>query len=252
VSAAQSPAAATAPVTVLCMKWGSKYGADYVDRLYGMVARNLTRPFRLVCLTDDAKGIRPEVTCAPIPKLPPVSQPKERGWFKLASFSPELGELLGETVLYLDLDVVVMGPLDPFFDHPGAFPMIRDWYHPVRLVGNSSVYRYRPAERYALFDAFCGDTDAIVARIRNEQEYLGEYLQERGELSFWPKEWCQSFRVSCLAPWPVRAWRTPHEPDDCRILVFHGEPKPPEALVGRPGLIQTFRPARWIDAHWQA
>jgi hypothetical protein len=130
--------------------------------------------------------------------------------------------------------------------------MIRDWYHPVRVVGNSSVYRYRPADRYALFEAFCRDTDAIVTRIRNEQEFLGEYLQERGELGFWPKAWCQSFRVSCLAPWPLRAWQTPRAPDDCSILVFHGEPKPPEALIGRPGLFQTFRPAPWIDAHWQS
>ena len=41
-------------VTVLCMKWGAKYGPDYVNRLYGMVARHLRRPFRFVCLTDDA------------------------------------------------------------------------------------------------------------------------------------------------------------------------------------------------------
>jgi len=234
------------------MKWGAKYGPDYVNRLYGMVARNLGRPFRFVCLTDDAVGIRPEVTCAPIPRLPPIAQPKERGWLKLASFSPELAGLLDEAVLYLDLDVVMMGPLDPFLDHPGVFPMIRDWYHPVRLVGNSSVYRYRPAERYALFEAFCQDADSIVTRIRNEQEFLSEYLQGRGELSFWPGDWCQSFRVSCLAPWPLRAWRTPREPRGCRILIFHGDPKPPEALAGRPGLLQTYRPAPWIEPHWQA
>src|ERR1019366_5700099 len=101
---------------------GSKYGPGYVDRLYGMVARNLARPFRFVCLTDDAGGIRAEVTCAPIPTLPPIAQPKERGWRKLASFSPELAGLLGETVLFLDLDVVVMGALDPLLEYPGAFP----------------------------------------------------------------------------------------------------------------------------------
>ena len=26
---------------VICMKWGSKYGPEYVNRLYGMVARHL-------------------------------------------------------------------------------------------------------------------------------------------------------------------------------------------------------------------
>jgi len=243
--------AAAAMVTVLCMKWGSKYGPEYVDRLYGMVARNLSRPFRFVCLTDRPEEIRAEVTCAPIPRLPPIAQPKERGWLKIASFSPELAGLLDETVLFLDLDVIVTGSLDPLFDHPGAFPMIRDWYHPVRLVGNSSVYRYRPAERRALFEAFRQDADAIVTRIRNEQEFVSEYLEARGELSFWPRAWCQSFRVSCLAPWPMRAWETPRRPDDCRVLVFHGEPKPPEALVGRRGLLQTFRPAAWIEDDWR-
>ena len=240
------------PVTVLCMKWGTKYGPDYVNRLYGMVARHLKRPFRFVCLTDEAAGVRAEVTCAPTPALPRIAQPKERGWSKIASFSPQLEGLLGDMVLYLDLDVVVMGPLDPLLEHPGAFPMIRDWYHPVRLVGNSSVYRYRPAERYALFDAFCADADAIVTRIRNEQEFLSEYLEARGELSFWPRAWCQSFRVSCLAPWPLRAWLTPRPPEDCRVLIFHGEPKPPQALIGRPGLFRTFRPSPWIAPYWQA
>ena len=234
------------------MKWGSKYGPEYVDRLYGMVARNLARPFRFVCLTDDAAGIRGEVVCAPIPKLPRIAQPKERGWLKIASFSPELAGLLDETVLYLDLDVVVMGALDPLFEHPGDFPMVRDWYHQLRVVGNSSVYRYRPSDRHALFETFCNDADAIVLRIRNEQEFLSEYLQARGELGFWPKAWCQSFRVSCLAPWPLRAWQTPKAPDDCRVLIFHGEPKPTEALIGRPGVLQTFRPAPWIESYWQA
>jgi len=238
--------------TVLCMKWGAKYGPDYVNRLYGMVARHLHRPFRFVCLTDDAAGIRPEVACAPIPALPPIAQPKERGWTKIAAFSPTLDGMLGETALYLDLDVVVMGALDPLFEHPGAFPMIRDWYHPRRLVGNSSVFRFRPAERHALFAAFCAEPDAIVRRVRNEQEWVSEYLEARGELSFWPSAWCQSFRVSCLAPWPIRAWRTPRRPPDCRVLVFHGEPKPPEALAGRPALLQTFRPAPWIADLWRA
>ena len=233
------------------MKWGAKYGPEYVNRLYGMVARNLARPFRMVCLTDDATGVRAEVACAPIPALPSIPQPKERGWTKLAAFSPELSGLLGETVLFLDLDVVVMGALDPLFDHPGAFPMIRDWYHWRRVVGNSSVFRFRPAERRGLFEVFCADVDAIVQRIRNEQEFISEYLAARGELTFWPRAWCQSFRVSCLAPWPLRAWATPRRPRDCRVLVFHGEPKPPEALAGRPAVFQTFRPTPWIAELWR-
>jgi hypothetical protein len=28
---------------VICMKWGTKYGPEYVNRLYAMVRRHLTR-----------------------------------------------------------------------------------------------------------------------------------------------------------------------------------------------------------------
>ena len=27
---------------VICIRWGQKYGTDYVNRLYGMVARNIS------------------------------------------------------------------------------------------------------------------------------------------------------------------------------------------------------------------
>ena len=39
---------------IICMKWGTKFGASYVNRLYDMVERNTTVPHRFVCFTDDA------------------------------------------------------------------------------------------------------------------------------------------------------------------------------------------------------
>ena len=32
---------------VICMKWGTKYGPEYVNRLYGMVKRHLKGPVPL-------------------------------------------------------------------------------------------------------------------------------------------------------------------------------------------------------------
>ena len=64
---------------VLCMKWGTKYGPEYVNRLYAMVRRHLRGDFRFVCLTDDARGIRAEVQCLPIPPLELPAGIPERG-----------------------------------------------------------------------------------------------------------------------------------------------------------------------------
>ena len=244
------PGAPAPSVSVLCMKWGAKYGPEYVNRLHAMTRRHLAERFRFVCLTDDAAGLHPGVEVAPIPALPPLP-PRERGWRKIAAFSPQAAARLCDTVLYLDLDVVVLGALDPFFQHPGALPMIRDWYHPFRIVGNSSVFRFRPAERLGLFEHFCRNADDIVRRIRNEQEFLTEYLRGRDELSFWPEAWAPSYRVSCLPPWPLRAWRTPEPPAGARVVVFHGAPKPPEAIAGRRGVLHAYRPAPWIAEHWR-
>ena len=126
---------------IICMKWGTKYGPEYVNRLYAMVRRHLTGHFNMVCLTDDNTGIRSEVQCLPIPPLDlPLGIP-ERGWTKLASFAQDLHGLRG-TALFLDVDVVVVGSLDGFFEVPGEFMIIHDYKRPWRITGNSSVYRY--------------------------------------------------------------------------------------------------------------
>ncbi|HCL85293.1 MAG TPA: hypothetical protein DIC45_02030 [Comamonadaceae bacterium] len=89
-------AAPAAPARhVICMKWGRKYGPEYVNRLYAMVRRHLGGDFNFVCLTDDAAGIRPEVQCLPIPPLDLPAGIPERGWNKLATFSADLHGLRG-------------------------------------------------------------------------------------------------------------------------------------------------------------
>ena len=48
-------------VTVLCVKFGTKYGREYIERLRNMVSRHLTVPYEFVCLTDDhhpIEGVR--------------------------------------------------------------------------------------------------------------------------------------------------------------------------------------------------
>jgi len=43
-------------VNVICLKWGTRYDAGYVNRLRRMVQRHLIQPHRFVCLTDDTIG----------------------------------------------------------------------------------------------------------------------------------------------------------------------------------------------------
>jgi hypothetical protein len=101
-------------VNIICMKWGDKFPSEYVNRLYSMVNRNLSLPFRFVCFTEDDSGIRNEVEVQPLPKLDLPNNAPERGWRKLTVFKKDFGGLSGKT-LFLDLDVVIVDNIDVFF-----------------------------------------------------------------------------------------------------------------------------------------
>jgi hypothetical protein len=235
---------------VLCMKWGTKYGPEYVNRLYAMVARHLRGPFRFVCLTDRRDGVRGEVECLPIPDLALPEGIPERGWKKLTTFEADLHGLRG-TALFLDVDVVIVDDITPFFEHPGEFLIIHDWKRPWRVTGNSSVYRWRLGAHADVLAAFRAEQASIRARLRNEQAFLSEVLHGQGKLSYWPAEWCRSYKYHCIPPWPTNYWRTPVLPAGTRIVVFHGEVNPPDALAGRRNRVgRHVRPAPWIAQHW--
>jgi hypothetical protein len=234
---------------VLCMKWGTKYGAEYVNRLYAMVERHLDGPFRFVCLTDNSMGIRPEVECMALPKID-LAPGADRGWPKLTTFKSDLHGLKG-VALFLDLDVVIVGDITPFFEHPGEFLIIKDWKRPWRVTGNSSVYRFRIGAHDDVLQHFIRHQASVRGRHRNEQEYLSHAMRERGRLAYWPADWCRSYKYHCITRWPTNYWRAPVIPPGARIIVFHGEVNPPDALAGRRNRRwRRVRPAPWVAEHW--
>ena len=91
------------PVNIICMKWGDKFPASYVNRLYAMISRNITLPFQLICFTEISDGIREEVVIKPLPELDLPHGSPERGWRKLTILAENLYDLSGQA-LFLDLE----------------------------------------------------------------------------------------------------------------------------------------------------
>lgn len=238
---------------VICMKWGRKYGPEYVNILRRMVARNLSRPHRFVCFTDDTAGLDPEVETRPLPVCRVPDRPEIQAWRKISLFTPDLADLQGPT-LFLDLDVAVTGALDPFFDHePGRFCIIHNWTHPDRRVGNSSVFRFEAGQYQYVFDEYNADPDKVANENRNEQIYVTARIDAKDGAVWWPEAWCRSFKKHCLPKGPLRRLLTPARlPEGTRVLVFHGDPNPPEAA--RRWVYKghhVMRPARWILDYWR-
>ena len=48
-------------INVLCVKWGTRYDAEYVNKLFRGIKRNTTKPFKFHCFTEDVSGLLGEI-----------------------------------------------------------------------------------------------------------------------------------------------------------------------------------------------
>lgn len=93
-------------LNVICVKYGTKYGADYVNKLYWGVKKNLTKDFKFWCFTENGIGLDENIGVKPLKN-------KWAGWWsKVHMFNPEYYEGIEGTVFYIDLDMVISGNID--------------------------------------------------------------------------------------------------------------------------------------------
>jgi len=234
------------PNTIVCMKWGVKYGADYANTLWNMLDKTFDNPFHLICFTDNPDGLLPQIESRPLPEVAIPDGSPERGWNKLGMFHPDLN-LPAKPTLFLDLDVVLTGKMDVFFEVEGHFLISNDWNWRKPGVGNSSVFRFIPGTQNHVWEKFQKDPKAAKAAHRNEQEYL---CAEASDLQFWPDELCRSYKRHCLPNWPMIFWQQPRLPEKARVLIFHGDPKPEDAVNGvTTKWYRPIKPAPWLKEY---
>ena len=252
----ENTSTASSKRTVVCMKWGRKYSAEYVNVLFRMVRRHCRIEHKFACITDDARGIDSGVDILPLSSHPLPKRPDTEAWRKLQLFDTANG--LSGPCLFLDLDIVITDGIEPFFECEGDFLIIKNWTHSDRRVGNSSVMRFLAGASTDVFTKFIRDPDLVASTYRNEQTYLSSEIDKTTGLSWWPETWCRSYKKHCLAPSPRKLLTMPALPADCRIVVFHGRPNPHEAARNwfyrtdkRFRLPKAARPAPWILDHWR-
>jgi len=247
---------------VVCMKWGDKYPAAYVNRLFGGVRRFLKPPFRFLCFTDKPEGIAAGVEIHPLPSEPfeadlkvLMYEVKNKGaWRKVSLFKPGLAGMEGP-ILGFDIDVVVTGPLEALFDFaPGKVCMRREWRDARRLRqgGHGSVFRFDPAVHGYLYSEFAADPMGCAARVRgSEQRYTSLSALRHGDLEYFPPRWIASFKYNVIPLPPFNFFTEPHVPKDARVVCFHGRPSMEEALAGyRAEWWRSTRPADWLVDYW--
>jgi len=247
----------TAPrQTLLCLKWGDRYSSEYVNRTYAMAMRNTSRPLRVVCFTDDPTGIREEVEVFPMPEFDLPERMRWHPFRRMFIFKPELADLTGN-VLHLDLDLLITGSIDAFFDYRPEldFCVCENWTQIGQGIGNMSVFRFRVGALTKIWDRFRPDPMAMMDLYRNSQTFVCRTL---GKVEFFPSEWCLSFKHSLIPRWPLNFFQTPVLPKETKVIAFTGKPDIDEATCGEwpvnkpwQKLYKHVRPTPWIAEHWR-
>jgi len=263
---------------IICINWGPKYGADYVNRLYGMVARNLTPPFRFTCFTDSTAGLRSEVDAQPLPPLDVEMPTGTFGiWPKARLWGDQLSDLSGP-VLFFDLDLVIVGSLDPFFEfgNPQDVILARNPAVPFERLGQTSLFRFPVGHLKPLQDVFRADPQGIADKYRYEQRLVSR--QCPGGFRFWPRSWVKTFKQHCQRPLPFNYFMEPRLPRRSRVVIFPGRVSPHHVAQGAWGdeskhlsvsdhILRTFAgapeirplrhlrhyfiPPKWLKEHWR-
>jgi hypothetical protein len=215
-------------LNVVCLKHGTKYSSDYVNKLYNMIQRHLTIPHNFICFTDNEVGVDDRIK---IIKLP--SMPIEGWWWKPYIFKtghfPD-----GDDIFYIDLDMVVVDNINKLIEfEPTKFVGLQDVgrvFRPGYKKLGSAVMRWK-ANEYSIIWNNLEKNLTQTKKFHGDQDWIWE--QTKQYLVFFPEQWIRSYK------WEIRTRdelsgfgrssvfkeiRNPKIPIDCSILAFHGYP----------------------------
>lgn len=151
------------PLTVVLWKWGKKYSSSHVNALARALDKFLKLPHQVVCITDDPAGLDTSIATLPLPYDSGRGNAR-RLWI----FSDE-AKMLGERVLQLDLDMVIVADITQLVNRPEPFVV---WYcEAVGRIGfalNPSMMLLTTGTQPHVWEAYKSTGDQLVLQANRE------------------------------------------------------------------------------------
>lgn len=216
-------------VTVVSFLWGSwcyDWAEEYVWRMAGMLRRQMTCPYRYVVFSD--RGY-----ISKDPQLPDwiqlpdfVLNDMPGNMKKLYVYHPLNG--LSGRILMVDLDMVFTGKLTPFTNYTGR------WCAPDNLGGGSGLaggglVSFRKPACQWMWTLGWKTRKGFLGK---ERFFYRRYMSKIADT--WQKE-CPEMLYSYK--WHVKKHGLP---SNCRVVHFHGRPRPHEVVEKEP----------FLQKHW--
>lgn len=226
---------------IVCVKYGTKYGPEYVNRLFYGVRKNLTLPFKFHCFTENPTGIDDNIKIHNLPH----TLPGKGWWQKLYLFSDQIS--LKGKIFYIDLDTLVTGNIDKIVKHSGdKLTVLHDFFN--YRAGNkeavgSGLMSWKAGQYTHIWDTFIKNPQKAMDKIHPHGDQKWVEINEPNRNYFqelFPKQ-IVSYKVHCKK----------RLPDNARIVCYHGAPSI-EQSINETVVAQncTYRPAEWVKRFW--
>lgn len=233
------------PIDCACVIHGDAYSWTYVDNLYNMLKRNISRPIRFHVYTEADRSVPDHMIKH---ALEPWHIPGTRRgwWYKMQLFNTEHHS---GPMLYFDLDVVIVQNIDWIWQQSLTyFWSVRDFkylWRPTHYAVNSSIMWYDTAKFVDVYNNFASNKlDTVLRRYHGDQDYINEMIKP-AQRKFLDVTRIKSWRWEALEggyEFRTKTYRKPGTGTDLAhntsVLIFHGKPNPGE----------VFDPA--ITQHW--
>lgn len=203
-------------INVVCVKSGTKYNAEHVNRLYRMVKRNLDLPFQFYCLTENPEDLYPEIQVYDISEY---TDSEIKGfWPKICVFDPTVYNTPGN-VLYLDIDVVIHCNITHYFNNVNPQKIKICFVDSDTLVEtaafnigynyntevNSSIMFFHSNNMKKIYDRFMANPYFVMNEYKGVCRYLWHTVREDLEFLEVMKDYYSTYGVS-VAMKHKRGW----------------------------------------------
>ena len=159
-------------IKISCLKWGTLYGPEYVNRTYGGLLKHCKEPFHFVCYTDDADGICSQIEVKNIEELRPYNTKMVFTYEKLMLIDKDEYD----KNLWIDLDVLV---------HEDITDLITRPHNNITFIWNY----WNDYERMSLFNygrgVSCHTNSSFVAWDKGTATWLSEYTHKHWKKIEW-------------------------------------------------------------------
>ncbi len=219
----------------ISMKWGEKYGADYVNKLYNGIKKNFTiKPFLFYCITEKKDGLNENIKVIEL-------QTKFSGWMKKSilfddKILNQIENINNNTLLcFIDLDMIIYNNINFLNDYKGNFALMKT--DDIKCEGshngyNSSIVLYRKYFGKKIYETMEKFEELLTKQIVRFDHYLEFIVKNSDFLQDVFEGKILDYNTYC------KDKKTNELPENGAIIAFPRSPKPHQCNE------------EWIKLYW--